>query len=434
MALTPSSSSSSTTAGTVLKRYRLPIYLLTLTAIILRSEIAVLLASFLVYHLIQYGPIILRPASSAGIAGAVIGLLITLSIDSFFWLRFPIWPELVGFYYNAIQGNSVNWGTSPWWYYFGNTLPRLLLNPITWGVCIPFAVWNQATRKPSLDILLPLLGFIGIYSLQPHKEWRFIVYAIPSFTAVAALGANWIWTRRGKNMFYRILSLAVVGSTLASFGVSCAMLAISRLNYPGAEALRRVHEWGSPSQYNGIQTGNVISLHMDTLSCTTGITRFLEKTPQLSPSGGLINQSEPVWRYDKTEDPEQLLDPLFWDQFDYVLSERPEKVIGKWEILDTVYGFTGITVVHHVGDEREDEEEDDGQVTTADGGHDDERRHSRHGGRKAKKTEKKEEDTRSKMMEWLRRTEWFMKRYITGGWWMEIRMEPQIRILKKQTT
>lgn len=70
---------------------------------------------------------------------------------------------------------------------------------------------------------------------------------------------------------------------------------------------------------------------MDNLACQTGVTRFLEK-----PNGN--------WTYDKTEDEQTLLDPAFWQRFDYVLAEKPERVIGSWEVLDTIYGYDGVGV------------------------------------------------------------------------------------------
>ena len=416
------------------KRYRLSVYLLAVTAVVFRAEVAVLLGAVLLYHLyMRRSMLLFRYVVPAGITGAAVGLSMTLSIDSFFWLQFPAWPELAGFYYNAIQGKGVAWGTSPWWYYFGNVVPRLLMNPITWQLCIPVAVGMKATRQVSVDMLAPLLGFLAVYSVQPHKEWRFVVYVIPCLTAVAALGANWIWTRRAKSIVYHFLSLVLVASTLGSFGASLGMLGLSRLNYPGAEALQRVHSLVD-------KPGSIVRVHSDTLSCMTGITRFLEDESPLSyHSGSIPNTSLVRWVHDKTEDPRKLLDPLFWNQFDYVLAQRPELVIGKWEIVDTVDGFAGVAFVRSyltttttsMTDEEEGEEDHDKAVQQEEvpqTGADQKKKKEPAAGRSLPNS-----FTRSVLdSRWWAKTEFFLIKNVTRGYWVTIKMEPKVHILKRQ--
>jgi alpha-1,6-mannosyltransferase len=380
-------------APTISKRHKLSIYLLTITGIVFRSEIAILLAAQVGYLLFQKRVSLARDVIPAGLAGAIVGLSITVSIDSFFWQKFPLWPELAGFYFNTVKGKSSDWGISPWWTYFGNALPRLVMNPVAGQVCIPLAVALKPTRKASLDILTPLSIFVGIYSLLPHKEWRFVVYALPGLTAVAAIGANWIWTRRTKSIVYRFLSLALAASTLASIGVSLGMLAISSLNYPGAVALDKVHRITLGSK-------EVVNIHLDAMSCMTGVTRFMQMPPQS------------LLRYDKTDDQQKLLNPPFWEKFDYVLAERPEKIIGKWEIVDQVHGFSGLRISYP----REDGYGDiEGGVS-----------------KKLVSADKEGTGPNSSFESLWTRLENFARSKITRGWWIEIKMEPKIRILKRE--
>lgn len=303
------------------KRRRLALYLLTVAGVVFRSEIAILLAMETLVLLVQQRASLTKEIIPAGVAGAVIGLAVTVTVDSFFWQQFPIWPEWTGFYYNTVLGKSEDWGTSPPTFYFVNALPRLLLNPMTFVVCIPLALGVKSTQKTSQDILTPHLGFIALYSLLPHKEWRFIIYSVPAFTAVASAGASWIWTRRAKTLVYRVLSLALIVTTLASFAASFGIMLISSLNYPGGEALQHLH---------GLDPEPGRSVHLDNLACQTGVTRFL--------------QVQPTWTYDKTESKESLLDPVFWQQFDYVVAEDPKRIIGSWQVVDTINGFAGVTL------------------------------------------------------------------------------------------
>ena len=306
------------------RRRRLAIYLLTLAGVVFRSEIAILLAAETGMMLMQNRQSLTREILPAGLFGAVVGLLTTISIDSFFWQQFPLWPEFVGFYYNTVLGKASEWGTSPFHYYFTNALPRLLVNPMVLLVCIPQSILSKAVGHTSKAILLPHAIFITVYSLLPHKEWRFIIYSVPAFTAVASSTAGWFWIRRKKSLTYRLLNILMIVSTFASFVTSLGLLYISSLNYPGGEALHRLHE---RAVADGKET---VRVYMGNLACQTGITRF--------------QQLHPTWIYDKTEDETMLLDPMFWQQFDYVLAEDPLRVIGNWEPIEIVGGFAGISL------------------------------------------------------------------------------------------
>jgi alpha-1,6-mannosyltransferase len=300
------------------KRRRLALYLLTVAGVVFRSEIAILLAMETLVLLVQQRASLTKEIIPAGVAGAVVGL----------------------FYYNTILGKSADWGTSPPTWYFINALPRLMLNPMTLLVCIPLALSVKATQKTSQDILTPHLAFIALYSLLPHKEWRFIVYSVPALTAVASAGASWIWTRRAKTLVYRALSLALIITTLGSFAASFGLSVISSLNYPGGEALQRLQDLDQ-------EPGR--SVHLDNLACQTGVTRFL--------------QTQSTWTYDKTEAKDSLLDPVFWQQFDYVLTEDPKRVIGSWQVVDTIQGFAGVTLRPN-DEDMETPTHESGRVTT----------------------------------------------------------------------
>lgn len=378
--------------------------MLTIAGIVFRSELAILVGTITLYLLITQRLSIVKVIIPAGAGGLVIGLLCTVPIDSFFWQSFPLWPEWIAFYYNTIQGHSADWGVSPWHYYFANALPRLLLNPATYLLCIPVAVLNAATRTRSLDLLVPLLTFVALYSFLPHKEWRFIIYVIPGLTAVSAAGASWIWTRRSKSVVYALLSVTLALSTLLSFSASTAILAISSLNYPGGAALQTLHNLPNP-------THNHFNVYFDNLACQTGVTRFLEahSAPQTVLDVLEDNVQKRTWAYDKTEDPTVLLDPLFWAKFDYVLAERPEKIIGSWAVVHVVYGFGGVRVLQP-------------------------------GEKSGSLVEVADDVTRgSTQVDWTEKVaavwkglEGVLRQKMLRGYWVEVRMEPRIRILQNQ--
>lgn len=373
---------SSHSASSGAKGYQaVSLYFLTISGVIFRSEIAVLVATQTLFLLFTRQASLTETIIPAGATGLIMGLLISVPIDSFFWQQYPLWPELSGFYYNTVLGKSSDWGVSPWHFYFTSALPRLLLNPLTYALVL-VAVVSPATRSRALAILAPCLSFVAIYSILPHKEWRFIIYVVPPLTAVASVGASWLWIRRSKNGLYRLLSLALLGSVLVSLFASTSLLAVSRMNYPGGAAVMRLREIAAHDK-------GTVRVYADNLVCQTGLTRFLEGRNER-----VMGSRSPKWVFDKTENQTTLLDPLFWQHFDYVLVEQPERVIGAWETIDVVEGFTGVRVFFPGEDE---------VVELVD-----------------------------KQSDVLKRAEILARRYVTRGWWARVKMDPKVSILKRQ--
>jgi len=313
------------------RRRRTAIYLLVMAGVIFRSEIAILLFAEVVYMLLRRRVSLTKEIVPAGLTAAAIALLFTVSVDSLFWQRFPIWPEWIGFYYNTILGKSSEWGTSPFHFYFLNSLPRLLMNPMIYLVCIPAALTSKTLRRTSQDILIPHLAFISIYSLLPHKEWRFIIYSIPAFTTVASSSAGWFWIRRTKSSFYRLLNILMIFSTVLSFIASIGLLYISCLNYPGGEALHRLHlHTGQIGLSSSVIQDTSLNIYIGNLACQTGVTRF--------------QQVQSHWHYNKTENQAMLHDPQFWLAFDYALVDEQEQALGDWTVVDFIRGFGGVSL------------------------------------------------------------------------------------------
>ena len=381
--------------------------ILTVLGVVFRSEIAILLGTHTAWLFLRYR-LSIKDIIASGLLGLGLGLGFTVPLDSFFWHQFPSWPELTSFLFNVVEGKSVDWGTSPFHFYFTNALPKILFNPLLYTICIPLAILTSSLQRPSIDILVPSLAYVLIYSFQPHKEWRFIVYVIPPLNVVAALGANWIWTRRTKSLTYHWFSFGLVISSLSCFAASAVFLVISSLNYPGAIALNRLHTLADRTQ-------PTINVHMDVLTCQTGATLFLQ-FPETHKPGLLKNETQ--WTYDKTDDKTGdgtlLLKPDFWARFDYALAERPEKAIGAWEIVGRVDGYVGVGIV------RPNEETDDesqgiprqsnfkliGNGPWAGAG--------------------------TGLWSGWQFTRKVMRRHVTRGWWIDVRMKPTINILKRQ--
>ncbi|KAI1338514.1 glycosyltransferase family 22 protein [Xylariaceae sp. FL0016] len=373
--------------------YRVAVSHLTIAAAVFRCELAILLGTVTLYGLLV-DHISLRRIIPAFLVFFAFSLAISIPIDSYFWQK-PVWPELWGFYYNAVLGSSSNWGTSPWHYYFTSAIPKILTNPLSSTVLIPFAIWNHGTRRQAQALVLPCLLFVAIYSLQPHKEARFIFYVSPPFTAAAALGANYICSRRTKSAAFALASFAIAATVLLSFAISAGMLTISSLNYPGGEALFELKSLVTSSSSPDLQA---VVIHTDVLSCMTGVTLFGQNT--YAPSDTRQSTGEAVTlTFDKTEDEATLRNPLFWERFDYALAGDPATVLGPWEPVGVVEGFAGVEILK--------------PGAVAEGG-DVESSQDRVLGRGAL----------------VRRAKDSVRR-LTGGWWVGPRMEPRVHILRK---
>ncbi|RPB04194.1 hypothetical protein L873DRAFT_1759446 [Choiromyces venosus 120613-1] len=404
--------------------YKVGIYILTFTSVVFRSELAILLA-FISLQLLFTRRVHLGNVIAAGVAGGIIGLGITLGIDSYFWQSYTpaapfntplltektglIWPELSGFLYNAIENKSSDWGTSPWHYYFTNSLPKLLLNPLLL-LLIPAGIYNSP-RTTSEAYILPTLGFVGVYSVLPHKEWRFIVYVVPILTLYASIGGTWILNRRSKSPIYALTSLLIISSIPLATLASAGMLLISSYNYPGGQGINKLHHY-IPSSPPSTQT--LPKVHLDTLTCMTGATRFLQDAPLYpsSPHSPHTSTSSTLApskiTFDKTEDETTLLTPSFWSDIEWVITSSPPRIIGKYEIVDSVTGWAGIRVY------RPGEKVGRLEVRESRVGNEEE------GGRKKSWIGRGVEDG------------WGVRDFLLRGWWVGVRMEELVWVLRKQ--
>ena len=333
----------------------------------------------------------------------IMALALSIPIDSYFWQK-PLWPELWGFYYNAVLGSSSDWGVSPWHYYFTSAVPRLLLNPLVPLILIPTALLMPATQRSAKNLVYPSLLFVAIYSIQPHKETRFIFYVVPPMTAAAALGANYLFSRRTKSALSALVALVLCASILVSFAVSFGMLLLSSLNYPGGEALAYLRDIVQSSAAQDAASA-LVPVHADVLACMTGVTLFGTVTSSALPSlhgarssvvgANLREPGSVTLAVDKTED-ESLLQEDFWTRFDYLLMEDRGAVKGAaaWETIGVVQGYGGVEILKPGQDDR------DGAAKIVGNG--------------------------ALVRSWKQ-----LLRDLTGGWWIGPRMVPRIYILKR---
>ncbi|KAI0671330.1 Alg9-like mannosyltransferase family-domain-containing protein [Trametes maxima] len=261
------------------------IALLTFAGVVFRGELALLLAPLALQAVVR------RYTSTSnlikvGLISGVLSIALTMSVDSYFWRRWPLWPELYGIYFNVVEGKSADWGVSPFHTYFTSHLPRLLLSSA------PLSLLGALLDSRVRGLLLPYLAFLTLISGLGHKEWRFIIYVVPAFNIAAARGANWLISRPKGTLFGRLSFFSVAALLVANCAATFLLMRSACANYPGGAALYALNQI-SASEQN-------VYVHISNLAAQTGASLFLHSNaPPFLP--GLETGHPATWTYDKTE-------------------------------------------------------------------------------------------------------------------------------------
>ncbi|EGC34106.1 hypothetical protein DICPUDRAFT_80121 [Dictyostelium purpureum] len=252
---------------------------LTIAIFIFRSEVLVLagpivLCCLVVQRNLSFGKFILL-----GIVTAVLSVATSVGIDSYFWRRW-LYPEGEVFLFNTVENKSSEWGTSPFYWYFLNALPKTL----ALSTLLFFAGIFYEGKRVAVYIV-PVLVFVGLYSILPHKELRFIFYSIPVINMVSSLGAYRLTTTVKLNRFFKlIVSLGIVGIIVGNFLLSMGFLYVSSFNYPGGYSFISLHSHLGITDSSGLfllkqnndSNHQKYKIHIDNLAAITGVSRFGE--------------------------------------------------------------------------------------------------------------------------------------------------------------
>ncbi|CDO93108.1 unnamed protein product [Kluyveromyces dobzhanskii CBS 2104] len=303
--------------------YKWSIILLSFTAIVFRLEIAALTIG-VALGAFFYGKISILSILRTGFIGAGIGLFLSVQVDSYFWDRLTV-PEIESFIFNVIGGESAKWGTQPFFSYLTGYLPMMFIPPTVLLINhLGFKMGPISFRVVGIAAYFHVL----VLSLQPHKEWRFIIYANPPITLLGATAAAYLYKNiDNKSVTGVAIRFALLLTPLLSLIISVGFSYISTMNYPGGTALE---------QFNEIAKSQNITdavIHLDVPVCMTGATLF----GQLDDSWNIT--------YDKTEDNTMASK---WPSFDYLItpvsnsSLLPIENGTKWELISQTQAFGGI--------------------------------------------------------------------------------------------
>ncbi|KAJ1975652.1 alpha-1,6- mannosyltransferase [Dimargaris xerosporica] len=246
---------------------------------------------------------------------ATVAIAITLAVDSYFWQTPWMWPEAYVFWFNVIKNQSAQWGTLPWHAYWTSFLPRLLLGALP---LVPVGIYVSPELR---RFVVPTLAGVALFSGLGHKEWRFILPALPLLNLSAAAGLITLAHRHTKfnhQRFYRWAYHGACAGLFLSWLLSLGMLYVSYHNYPGGHALAQLHTLAprQPRTY----------VHLDTLTAMTGASRF--------------GQLHAHWTYDKNETATSV---TIAQRAHYVITARPQDYPASFgQSVAAVSGYGGI--------------------------------------------------------------------------------------------
>lgn len=324
---------------------------LGLTAVVFRLEVGVFAVITAIVSSLGFGQSnVFINFMLIGI-GSIAGIIVSGLVDSYFW-GYWVLPEFSAVYFNVFQGKSAEWGTEPFWAYFTVYIPKLFRIPLVPLLLKGFSSdpaddgSGNANEKENTSPVVPhpaknglrilfisSLLYVVAMSVQPHKEWRFIIYVIPIFSLQAANGAYLLSQILHKGFIFKLWMILSVLLLLGGIIVSMFMGYVSSFNYPGGEAVKFVNEYVVSEKSLG---RSFLTVHLDVATCMTGFTRFTELQQ---------DEQNPFVIYDKTEEPEQLT--AKWNDFDIlVLTVSPTSAdIDNWELIQLVPKYNKFNIL-----------------------------------------------------------------------------------------
>lgn len=350
-------------------RHKLAATYLVFTAGIFRCDMLLLLFTVGLCMLIRRQLTILE-ALSVGVATGVIGLLMTVPLDSVLWGR-PIWPEFEVWWFNTVDNRSSEWGEMVWHWYFSRALPKglmctALLIPLAF-VRIPELVAKMASNKSNqmmqvqqlfdcgiYPYFAPVLAFVVMYSFLPHKEIRFIFPAIPMFNVGAAYGMSRLHQcnfyavtneeQQTSNWVCKLMYLCGLGTIMLTSVASMLFLRISTENYPGGEALLRLRQYllnTIPQQNDGKSGWNSVRLHVDVAAAMTGVSLFGQRHASIRQVGS--EYYEGPFLIDKSGyEEENKADESEMHPFTHLLTEKSR--VDGFRLIDVIKGHPRLDI------------------------------------------------------------------------------------------
>ena len=305
------------------------IFILTSVATIFRCD-AIVLVGIVGIHLV----FVSRDVGATrgiitGLVAAIVSVSITVAVDSYFWGRW-LWPEGEVLYFNTVLNKSKEWGVSPPSWYFTSALPKML--QFSYPLSFVGAIFSRKARA----MMSVAVGYTFVMSLLAHKETRFLFPTLPLWNMSSAAGLCYIFSSNFNVRRYLPLVVAATRAVcvlclLGGLGVTVLSAKASYRNYPGEAGIKHLISHIQEHEVERMRAASKndslpISVHIDTLAATTGVSRFFQDDKR----GAII--------YSKEEGIG--LAEFRAKGFDFLLNEHSE--IPGYDVISGIQGFAGI--------------------------------------------------------------------------------------------
>ncbi|KAI6245041.1 Alpha-1,2-mannosyltransferase alg9 [Erysiphe necator] len=144
--------------------------------------------------------------SKQAILASLIILLFEILISGIFYRRLVIVPLNI-ILYNVLSGPGPNlYGTENWHFYFRNLFLNFNICFLLAIISLPLYIiqkspsrktWSTANNVRGITLLIPFYLWLVIFSLQPHKEERFMYPVYPCLILNAAISLHLLLTSFG---------------------------------------------------------------------------------------------------------------------------------------------------------------------------------------------------------------------------------------------
>lgn len=112
--------------------------------------------------------------------------------------------------FNVVEGKAAGWGTAPFSYYARVAWTAVQGPALVLLLTLPFAI------RRSLGLTLTCIAFVVALGLTPHKEFRFVVPALPLLFALSAVGVDVLADRLSASALKGVLAVGLVVLALHS--------------------------------------------------------------------------------------------------------------------------------------------------------------------------------------------------------------------------